>query len=633
MKSSLVNYIDVAEIDETTHVAGSSNEAEVESTPSAQQDSIPRRNSRANESRYNQRNDHIYRTAVTSSNVVNFVDFNDIDPPSFSRQESIRVTAPRATLNRPHRRMIVDVDEFMDIENKDVSNHNSDESIPSAMPTPKRSASQNAAIKAVLGHDDFEDGYGNGSKKIDDKHSGVCSDSVAGNTVDMSEDEIAAIVAPDLQRQSGNHNSTPGAFSVPGCNDVAVPIASYRARASARRPYAVVNGHGDGTHMISATLVGNGACGSDLSQDAPILVYAERLWWKRRFVLCLSAWMLLVIAVISVSVTLSIRFSASSDENVEQIASNNSEVKSLPPPTKSPSKSPIDLSKLPSKSPIVLTLSPSAISPSPTLIIDPSGTMVSIHSVSWGVLTSCSEFNYEVQSYELILSCGGRIVLEKFDNVDCRTVRGFNNAIDPEKLICRLNSSKPYVDASTNDIYQQVTGLAMFSCRGTLTPELLATAEFVNVSVSSCLPSLSTLGTASSFVSLGRFCQNEDSLQFRDIVSNCGQSNKCIVLTPSQPICDIDSGDSFRKLNFIDDARDAIAAFCYELTSCSNQNATSDVCILNVPDIISENIATEFDICSNPGNDESNVDNMWNISQEKLNPLKRMDVIIRDIFL
>jgi hypothetical protein len=267
MKGSLVNYIDVDEDNETSYVTGVSNDAvpgtEIPTTGAQQLDSTSRRNSRTNES-YSQINDPIERTTGMPSNVLNSVDFNDNEtaPPSLSRQEP--VAAPRVTFTRARRRMIVDVDEFMDIDNKEDFSNSADDSMPSALPYPKRSASQNAAIKAVLGHDDFDGGEGDKPKKLDEKHSGVCSDSVAGYTVDLSEDEIAAIVPPDLQRQSGNHNSTPGAFAVPGRGDVVAPIASSRARASTRRSRNEVDEHCDGVHMISATLVGNGDMNHDV---------------------------------------------------------------------------------------------------------------------------------------------------------------------------------------------------------------------------------------------------------------------------------------------------------------------------------------------------------------------------------
>lgn len=628
MKDSLVNHIDVDEDNEPSYVTGLSNDAVPNTVPTTQHfDSLSRRNSRTNES-HSQSNDQADRTTGTPSNVLNFVDLNDIEsaPPSLSRQEP--VAAPRVTFTRARRRMIVDVDEFMDIDNKEDFSNSADDLIPSALSNPKRSASQNAAIKAVLGHDDFDDGEGDEPKKLDEKLSGVCSDSVAGYTVDLSEDEIAATVPPDLQRQSGGHISTPGAFAVPGRGDVAAPIASSRARASMRRSRTELDEHCDGVHMISATLVGNG----DMSHDAPMLVYAERLWWKRRFVLCLSVWILLVIAVISVSVTLTIRFSmSSSDENNEENTSLESKggassfiVTNFPTaatPTKSPSKPPIDMS------------------PSPASITDPPGTMISMYSASWGVLTNCSEFNSKVQSYEMIISCTGKITLEKYDNVDCRKFRGSNNAFYPGKLSCRLNSSKPYNDTSTNVVYQQATGLALFSCRGTLEQDLLAGAELFNVTVSNCSPSSSTLGAAATFVSMGRFCQDGSSLQFRDVFSDCGSSDKCIVLAPSLPVCSFDTDDNSRKLNFFSDIKDAVdkfgdevITFCYESTSCSNQNATSDVCTLNVPEVTSENIAAAVDVCSNPGYDEANVDNMWNTAQSILDPLKRIEVIVGDVF-
>jgi hypothetical protein len=237
---------------------------------------------------------------------VNFADLDDIEaaPPRLSRPEAIPVSAPPVTLNSPHRRMIVDVDEYMDTENKDDFADSVDDSIPSALSTPERSASQNAAIKAVLGHDDFDKGTDE-PKKINDKLTIASSDSVTGYTADLSEDEIAAIIPPELQRQSGSHNSTPGAFSVPGRADVSgLPPVSTRARSASRRSHTGIDEYGgDGIHMISATLVGNDAGETDMNQDAPMLVYAERLWWKRRFVLCLSVWILLAIAAISVSIT------------------------------------------------------------------------------------------------------------------------------------------------------------------------------------------------------------------------------------------------------------------------------------------------------------------------------------------
>ena len=629
MKGSVVNCIDVDDYDETRHAAvGLRGDAPANPsfTEEATQSHI-------------ETND---RTIGAATNVVNFVDFSDIEtaPPSLSRQEPVSASAiaPRVTLNHSRRRMIVDVDEFIDVENKEDFSNSVDDAMPSTMPNPQRSASQNFAVKAVLGHDDFDNGGGDDLKKIDGKHTGICSDSVAGYTVDLNEDEIAAIVPPSLQRNRGSHNSTPGAFPVPGRGGVVAPIAPTRARVSRRRSHAELEDHGDGIHMISATLVGSG------DPDSPMLVHAERLWWKRRLVLCLSVWMLLVIAVISVSVTLAVTFiSAPSDKKPisneslesEGEATNSTEVENVPTQatlTQFPSKSPIDKTA----SPVAFTASPSSVTPSPTIpITDPPGTTIQIHAVTWGVLTSCSDFNSnEVQSQEMILSCGGRIVLEKSNNVVCENVTPFNSA----KLSCRLNSSKPYIDTNTNDVYQEATGLAMFSCRGSLQRDLQAAGELFNITVPSCSPSSSTIGTASSFVSMGRFCQDGSNVLFRDVFCDCGTSETCTVLTPSLPVCFVDSDDNDRRLDFFDDIKDSIGrfgdgviAFCYESTSCSDQSVPSDTCTLNVPGVISEYIEGTLDVCGNPGNDDASIDNMWSMSQTILNPLKRIDVLVRDV--
>ncbi len=550
------------------------------------------------------------RSITTVSNIVNHVDLADTvttPPPILSCQEPVRVTAPRVTCNRARPRMIVDVDEFMDVESKeDFSNRTNEDSIPSALPYPQRSASQNAAVAAVIGRDDDDDDDKRYDlEECDEKRKG---ESVTDCTADLSEDEIAAIIPPNLQRHIGGRNVTPGAFPVPGRGSVSL---NRRGPASARRSQTEeLDECGDGLHMISATLV---------DADAPMLVYAERLWWKRRLVWCVSAWMLLAVTVLSVSITLAIRLTSgnTASENPPETvssasdgSSNTSIVPNLAVPSKSPSASPIDAS------------------PSPTEMIDPPGTMIAMHAASWGVLTSCSDYNDEFESYEMVFNCiGGRIKLERSENVECQ-----ESAVDPRKLSCRLKSSGTYTD-----VYQQATGLALFSCRDTISGGLMGIGQLFNVSVPNCSSSFSTYDTASTFVSMARFCKEGNDVQFRDVLVNeCKLGGTCLVVLPSEPDCLVENNDGqFRTLNWFDDFKNEIGniadeaiSFCYEsTTACDNQTVNSGECILSVPGVTSENVA----IACDPGNSEANIDDMWMTSKAELDPSKRMDVIVQDI--
>ena len=567
------------------------------------------------------------RSTATVSNVVNHIDFADTDvvapPPLLSRQEPVRVTAPRVTFHRAQPRMIVDVDEFMDVENKEdiTQRTEDDDSIPSALPYPQRSASQKAAIAAVLGRDDDDDDDDNKGcdlHECDEKRKGA---SVTDCTADLSEDEIAAVVPPNLQRHTGGRNVTPGAFSVPGRGSVAL-----NRRGSTRRSQTEeLDVGGDGIHMISATLV---------DADAPVLVYAERLWWKRRLVWCVSAWMLFAVTVVSVSITIAIRLTS------RDPPSSNTPPSNPPPPEtvsfeadESANTTIVPTKMVASRSP---SASPIVASPPPTAL----ATMISMHAASWGVLTSCSDFNDEFESYEMVFSCvGGRIKLEREENVECQKSAG-----DQRKLSCRLKSSGTHIDALTTNVYQNATGLALFSCRDTLSAALLGTGQLLNVSVPNCSSSFSTFGTASTFVSMARFCQEGDDLEFRDVFNDCVVGEKCFVGTPSLPLCAVANEDDnqdgrFRTNDFFNDFIDEAAkfvdeaiSFCYETTSgCNNQTANSGECSLSVPDVTSENTPAFFEICGDPANSEEDIDSMWMTSKEKLDPSKRMEVIVQDI--
>jgi hypothetical protein len=304
--------------------------------------------------------------------VKNNEDLIDLEPklsyrPPYEPMSS--TTAPQVMKSK-FPRMVVDVDAFMETDNEGDSSksltavsslNNSkvfdimhdlsrDKEVPSVTSTPQRSTSQDAAIKAVLGND-FD--CGNDDlfyvKKV--AADSAC-ESTAGQTADLSEDEIVAIVPPELRRTNLSSNSSPGAYSV-SASGGHISLTPSRAESSSRRLYTLE----DENHevMVSATLVDADVFNaSDLSHDGPILVYAERLWWKRRFVLCVSAWMLLALAVVTVSVTLALRLTMDSEEisSLENDQPNDvnttigSVKQTLSPMTSlasnSPTKSPID---------------------------------------------------------------------------------------------------------------------------------------------------------------------------------------------------------------------------------------------------------------------------------------------------
>lgn len=407
----------------------------------------------------------------------------------------------------------------------------------------------------------------------------------------LTEDELAAVVAPDLRRAS----STPGAFhaggnssgSVGGLRSSAsVVVTSTTTTASAfpalteqdqiheedeyhvplelmSPPWistgsSVISGlsytnHGGGmfvggcvgggeaasivdscTTLVSATLVTSATRGCSYSDDCsddgngggvageadadvdtrvecqsgeyssnctyPVLAHAEPIDRKRRIVVCFVVWVVATVVMVTVSVSLALTYTGVIG-NWKPVDVVNSE---------------------PSSAPVTVTNTPP--------VSDDSSVQISNHAVAWGKISTCDDSNFFVD-YDLELRCGGRLDLIHVENADCKAV----DDTDVTRMQCQL--SAPDEPLATGE-FQEATAMAIFSCRGLFNQDRASTVSLPDMKVRNCpqrpdgrrrLSQNSKLrvppesareravqdavatGGASAFVSLGIFCQPENS--------------------------------------------------------------------------------------------------------------------------
>jgi hypothetical protein len=245
----------------------------------------------------------------------------------------------------------------------------------------------------------------------------------------------------------------------------------------------------------------------------------------------------------------------------------------------------------------------------------------------------------------MTLSCGGTIQVVRAENVSCYDV-SVNGSDFVDRMSCRLNNTGNDIVRDSGEVFVQVTGMVLFSCRGTNNRDMLAAAELSNVPVSNCTVSsaLSNInGSAASLVSLGRFCQSYDDWRFWNLLSACegGKRGDIInrrILVDSNAINKLPSKHIDPSVSMYDQRHlqvqldvvlykfiDRVDSFCYNTATCSD----TVQCSLDVISVTTEDNAL-LERCPDPVYD-NNVERLWNEAKIKLDPSVRVEAIISDV--
>jgi hypothetical protein len=485
-----------------------------------------------------------------------------------------------------------------------------DAEVPSPTASPKRSSSQKAAVNAVLGYDvdeDYDDDLYMKTQLANDYGS-------ADRTAELSDDELAAAIPPNLRRHASHRNSTPGAFLVHGSGLLSLaPTAAMTCDTDVEDPM------GSPPTLIAATLVDPMASYSSVDgvdkyhEESTTLVFAEPLWWKRRLVLCISGWMLLALGVITLSATLAVLWAKnhSTDGSPSNEATTNaSDPIAVTPtmstvvvkPTSAPTWSPVVTRVAPTWSPV--TLAPNTYAPN---------SAVAFHAVSWGMVSTCEEGNSAFYSNDLSIHCGGGLleIHNISTGVACESTL---DDVGSQYMACQLNETTEGWDAVRGVNTKQASGLVLFSCRSTLKQERVATVVLPEVPVALNCSTATSDPLASNFVSLGRFCfEDESSWKLRQQIYQCENSLRGVI--PQRKRRNLDLFDIGRYVINIF----GLTSFCYNTFGCSGndcivpQTAMSDVdssCVVSGEVLL------------------PTIDDFWADTQAALQPSKRIDSLI-----
>ena len=521
-------------------------------------------------------------------------------PPEKSELGFVQTVSPPPPLNPdlrlPQRmpRMVVDVDAYIeedDSEEEDAKISNTlqeeDDEVPSPTASPKRTTSQKTAVSAVLGYD-VDEGYDDYDLYY--KKKSQMSHSSTDRTFDLSDDELGAVIPPDLRR----HASTPGAFLVRGSG--LVSVAPTAALTVDEEPVAAT--------LVDPMMTTTPAYASNTGyhkNDGPMLVYAEPLWWKRRLVLCLSGWMLLALGIISLSVTLVVRLTQEDNDPVLASATPVSNITVGPVPTAFPTVTPVLLPTIaptlsPVESPIPKTYAP--------------GSSVAYHAVSWGVVANCPQEEEEAPLFqnEAFLSCGsGLEILNTTEGVDCQ----FRSE---DRVACHLNATAAPAGM------RQATGLVLFSCRGFVEQDWTATVDLPEAPVANCSTAAEPL--ASNFVSLGRFCLESRQWILRHQVYKCEEGLRHVI--PSRRRKTLGFFDLFDIVLYGIVRFTNITSFCYSDINCTDASWMS--CAVPRTTMVNAD-----DLCELSGAGPApNAAYFWEAAQVALDPAQRVNALVDD---
>jgi hypothetical protein len=476
--------------------------------------------------------------------------------------------------------------------------------------------------------------------KIPCQRTMVDLDKFIGNELEMSRSicvipealvpsSLSTQMRHDLQSNIGRSNLNSGGDSawVRGDDD-SIPVSS-----SSRRTYNECGEHSQQIRglEIQRTYPGNESIESLTMPDMQIMNSTKRNRCRRQLLLWFSLWILCAVAVTFVSVTLARRYSSQASRKSPEATlmgrndtsnSNTSQPRTILSSV-SPSKSPINVA-------MPFTQS-----------IDQPGTKISRHAASFSWISSCENVMNDMGSYNLILSCGGSIVIERYDNMYCNDSTIAN---EDGQIQCQLNKKGDYMDTISNKVYKQGSGLVLFSCHGTNRNDLSATAEFLAVTASNCT---GTEGSIVTSITLGRFCQG-DTLKLRDEFSTCEEGMPYSYLSSRKVLEDNKHSnllvrsrgnsrhimDSFNDTleTVISNTLDQMTIMCYDSATCSQQNVSSESCTLNTMAIRTGDSDLVGSCVDRSGTvNKSYIDNLWNMSQTILNPSKQIDTIVYEI--
>lgn len=471
---------------------------------------------------------------------------------------SRRVRNRNESRNSSGTHMIVDVDSFIDEEGTkspapparlpNILERDVNAAVPSVIAV--RSASQHAAVNAIVG---------------EEKHKARSYS--ADLTAELTDDELAAAITPDLHRHRGvTHRSIPGAFHAGGADSgdlLLQPPPPVLSRAASTGSSYDIRGEGGGggggdsvgdscTTLVSATLVIADEDGSRAGRRGrPVLAHAEPMWKRRRVVVCLSVWSLLAVAVFTVSVFFALSFSGAI-KRWKTFANPDA---------------PVPLQAGPATTTISATTSPTS---SPSMIqsegAPSSDTITASHALSWGKISTCDDLDFFVE-YDMTIRCGGNLSFRRSENADCRAINlEGTNVEDSTRMSCKLKAPDAAKYLVNGTYYQESLAKAIFTCSGTSFQDLAATVILSTMQISNCTgamigaggqhgrnlapPQTSharavqqavSTGSASAFVALGRLCHdsasNHTSWALGQGLSAC-ETGKRLVITGDGEVYD-----------------------------------------------------------------------------------------------
>jgi hypothetical protein len=232
------------------------------------------------------------------------------------------------------------------------------------------------------------------------------------------------------------------------------------------------SGAGEGIHgrMLRSSVSGGGGDG-----DYLVLAHAEPIRRKRRIVACAVAWTVLTLAMVAVSVVLALLV------NQHFVPATTTTTTTAPPPTL-----PMEGSHGPVTAPMISQHTTKA------------NEDISNLAVSWGKISTCQDAQF-FSDNDIVLQCGGgALELISIVNATCEYEQLENSSVNitnPSRVSCRMTikpttSSVTTPDHTQSVSYQELHALAIFSCSGLFKIDRTAIAALPEMTVHNCRSSV-----------------------------------------------------------------------------------------------------------------------------------------------